>query len=53
VEAVLLDAFGTLLHLDDPVPRLGALLADAGHPHPADALDGTAPPPERLSRILL
>lgn len=38
VEAVLLDAFGTLLHLDDPVPRLGALLADAGHRHPADRL---------------
>ena len=92
MEAVLLDAFGTLLHLDDPVPRLGALLADAGHPHPADgvgralaeeiayyrrnlhrgrdegslaalrldcarvlsaALDGAAPPPGRLARILL
>lgn len=36
VEAVLLDAFGTLLHLDDPAPRLGALLAAAGHPHPPD-----------------
>ncbi len=34
VDAVLLDAFGTLLHLDDPVPRLAALLEDEGHPHP-------------------
>lgn len=36
VEAVLLDAFGTLLHLDDPAPRLGALLAAEGHPHPPE-----------------
>jgi putative hydrolase of the HAD superfamily len=36
VEAVLLDAYGTLLTLDDPVGRLGALLAAEGHPHPPD-----------------
>jgi putative hydrolase of the HAD superfamily len=36
VEAVLLDAHGTLLALQPPVPRLTALLADAGHPHPPD-----------------
>lgn len=36
VEAVLLDAFGTLVTLDDPVGRLGALLAAEGHPHPSD-----------------
>ncbi|MGE0028480.1 MAG: HAD family hydrolase [Thermoleophilia bacterium] len=36
VEAVLLDAYGTLVTLDDPVGRLGALLAADGHPHPAD-----------------
>ena len=34
IEAVLLDAYGTLLDLPDPVPRLRALLAGAGHPHP-------------------
>lgn len=38
VEAVLLDAFGTLVTLDDPAGRLGTLLADAGHPHPPDAV---------------
>lgn len=42
VEAVLLDAFGTLLHLDDPVPRLGALLAAEGHRHA----------PERVGKAL-
>jgi putative hydrolase of the HAD superfamily len=36
VEAVLLDAYGTLLDLPDPVPRLRALLAGAGHPHPVE-----------------
>lgn len=36
VEAVLLDAYGTLVTLDDPVGRLGALLAAEGHHHPAD-----------------
>lgn len=36
VEAVLLDAFGTLLHLDDPAPRLGTLLTAEGHPHPPE-----------------
>lgn len=36
VDAVLLDAHGTLLALDDPVGRLTAALADAGHPHPVD-----------------
>ena len=34
VEAVLLDAYGTLVTLDDPVGRLGALLAAEGHRHP-------------------
>jgi putative hydrolase of the HAD superfamily len=34
VEAVLLDAYGTLLDLPDPVPLLRASLAAAGHPHP-------------------
>jgi FMN phosphatase YigB (HAD superfamily) len=36
VEAVLLDAFGTLVVLDDPAGRLGALLAAEGHPHPPE-----------------
>ena len=36
VEAVLLDAYGTLVALDDPAGRLGAMLAAEGHPHPAD-----------------
>lgn len=31
--AVLLDAHGTLIGLDPPVPRLAGLLADAGAPH--------------------
>lgn len=43
MEAVLLDAFGTLLHLDDPAARLGALLAAEGHPHP----------PERVAAALV
>lgn len=34
VGAVLLDAYGTLLEMHDPAPRLRALLADAGHHHP-------------------
>lgn len=34
VGAVLLDAYGTLVTLDRPAERLGALLEDAGHPHP-------------------
>lgn len=34
MRAVLLDAFGTLLELEPPAPRLAALLAEAGHPHP-------------------
>ncbi|MEW6582618.1 MAG: HAD-IA family hydrolase [Actinomycetota bacterium] len=42
--AVLLDAFGTLVGLDPPVPRLTRLLADAGYEYPPDvvaaALDG-------------
>lgn len=33
-EVVLLDAYGTLLDLPDPVPRLRAGLAAAGHAHP-------------------
>jgi FMN phosphatase YigB (HAD superfamily) len=36
VEAVLLDAFGTLLELEPPVPVLAARLAAAGHPHPRE-----------------
>lgn len=34
IEVVLLDAYGTLLDLPDPVPRLRASLTAAGHPHP-------------------
>lgn len=36
VEAVLLDAYGTLLVLEPPVPHLGDRLAAAGHPHPPE-----------------
>jgi len=32
--AITLDAYGTLLHLRDPVPRLARLLADGGYPNP-------------------
>lgn len=35
-EAVLLDAYGTLVHLDDPAGRLRALLATEGHEHPPE-----------------
>lgn len=35
-DAVLLDAYGTLVHLDDPAGRLRALLAAEGHEHPAE-----------------
>jgi putative hydrolase of the HAD superfamily len=38
---VFLDAFGTILGLDPPVPRLCARLADEGYPSPID-LVGTA-----------
>ncbi len=38
VRAVLLDAFGTLVTLDDPVPRLQAALSAAGAPNPAAAV---------------
>jgi putative hydrolase of the HAD superfamily len=38
VRAVLLDAFGTLVLMDPPAPRLRALLAAAGHHHPEDAV---------------
>ncbi len=38
VEAVLLDAYGTLVTLDAPVPRLRALLAADGHEHPEEAV---------------
>jgi putative hydrolase of the HAD superfamily len=42
--AVLLDAFGTMVGLDPPVPRLRRLLAEAGHDYPealvAAALEG-------------
>lgn len=37
-DAVLLDAFGTLLRLEPPAPRLRALLAADGHAHPEDAV---------------
>jgi putative hydrolase of the HAD superfamily len=37
-EVVLLDAYGTLLDMPDPVPRLRALLGDAGHQHPHAAV---------------
>lgn len=33
VEAILLDAYGTLLEMADPVPRMLALLAAEGHHH--------------------
>jgi 2-haloalkanoic acid dehalogenase type II len=36
VEAVLLDAYGTLVELRDPAARLGDRLAAEGHPQPAD-----------------
>lgn len=36
MDAVLLDAFGTLLDLRAPAPRLRALLAGAGHGHPEE-----------------
>ena len=36
VDAVLLDAYGTLVELRDPAARLGARLAAEGHPHPAE-----------------
>jgi putative hydrolase of the HAD superfamily len=36
VEAVLLDAYGTLVELRDPAARLAERLAAEGHPHPAD-----------------
>lgn len=35
-EAVLLDAYGTLVRLDDPAGRLRRLLAAEGHEHPAE-----------------
>jgi len=35
-DAVLLDAYGTLLALRPPAPRLRALLAAAGHDHPEE-----------------
>jgi len=35
---VLLDAMGTLLRLEDPVPRLTAALAEAGHPNPPEVV---------------
>lgn len=39
VEAVLLDAYGTLVELRDPAARLGAGLAAEGHPHPAERVE--------------
>ena len=36
VEAVLLDAYGTLVALEPPVPRLRAVLAARGHDHSGD-----------------
>lgn len=38
VRAVLLDAMGTILRLDAPVPRLAAGLAAAGRPNPEDVV---------------
>lgn len=38
MRAVMLDAAGTLVHFDDPVGRLHAHLADAGHAAPPDAV---------------
>lgn len=38
-DAVLLDAFGTLLALEPPAPVLGALLAAEGHRHPPARLE--------------
>lgn len=38
IEAVLLDAFGTLITLEDPVPRLQAALAAVGAANPASAV---------------
>lgn len=38
MRAVTLDAMGTLLELDDPVPRLAAALSAAGFGQPADAV---------------
>jgi HAD superfamily hydrolase (TIGR01549 family) len=39
VEAVLLDAYGTLVELRDPAARLGDRLAAEGHPHTADRVE--------------
>jgi HAD superfamily hydrolase (TIGR01549 family) len=39
VEAVLLDAYGTLVELRDPGARLRDRLAAEGHPHPADRVE--------------
>jgi putative hydrolase of the HAD superfamily len=36
--AVLLDAFGTLVDLEPPTPRMTALLAAEGHPHPEETV---------------
>lgn len=38
VRAVLFDAYGTLLWLDDPVGAIGRALAEAGAPNPASAV---------------
>ncbi|MGD9573621.1 MAG: HAD family hydrolase [Thermoleophilia bacterium] len=38
MDAVLLDAYGTLVTLDAPVPRLRALLAADGHDHTEEAV---------------
>lgn len=39
LEAVLLDAYGTLVELRDPAARLGERLAAEGHPHAADRVE--------------
>jgi HAD superfamily hydrolase (TIGR01509 family) len=36
VDAVMLDAYGTILELSDPVPRMWALLAAEGYEHPPE-----------------
>ena len=40
VEAVLLDAYGTMVTLEPPAPALAAMLADEGFPHPGAAVAG-------------
>ena len=48
--AVLLDAYGTLLRLPPPAPRLRALLAAEGHHHPEERVAAAVPPRSRYYR---